>query len=54
LSRRVLGKMRADAKPFVVGQIGGVSPALHGAQRRSPTRWPITFQTPSRGSLVIG
>src|SRR5215210_3908320 len=39
--------MRTDATPFVVGQIRRVSPALHGAQRRPPSRPPSTFQTVS-------
>src|SRR5918994_5423642 len=33
-----LGKMRTNATPFVVGQIRRVSPALHGAERRPPSR----------------
>src|SRR5688572_9564504 len=44
--------MRSDAKPFVVGQIGGVSPALHRAQRRSLTYRPSTFQTVSRRGIL--
>src|SRR3712207_3444625 len=39
--------MRSDAKPFVVGQIRGVSSALHGAELRLPSRPPSTFQTVS-------
>jgi len=42
-----LGQMRADATPFVVGQIRRVSSALHGAERRPPPRSLSTFQTVS-------
>src|SRR5918994_183469 len=47
-----LGKMRTDATPFVVGQIRRVSPALHGTERRPPSRPPSTFQTVSRRVLL--
>src|SRR5215218_3100066 len=43
--------MRADAMPFVVGQIRRVSPALHEAERRPPSRPPSTFQPVSRDCL---
>src|SRR5215210_1074993 len=39
--------MRTDATPFVVGQIRRVSPALHEAERRPPSRPPSTYQTVS-------
>ena len=42
--------MWADATPFVVGQIRRVSPALHGEQRRPPSRRPSTFQTVPLGT----
>src|SRR5918993_5165841 len=41
------GKMRADAKPFLIGQIRGVSLALHSAERRQPSCTPRSFQTVS-------
>src|SRR5215207_8133407 len=44
--------MRTDAAPFVVGQIRRVSPALHGAERRPPSRPPSTFQTVSLCSTL--
>src|SRR5918997_3152141 len=49
---RVFGEMRADTAPFFVGQIRGVSLALHGTERRSPSPPPSTFQTVSLGSRV--
>src|SRR5918999_3391448 len=48
-----LRKMWADAMPFIVGQIRRVSPALHGAQRRPPSRSLSTFQTVS-GRGILG
>jgi hypothetical protein len=42
-----LGQMGADAPPFLVGQIRGVSPALHGAERKPPSCSPRSFQTVS-------
>jgi hypothetical protein len=45
---RVFGKMRADTVPFIVGQIRGISLAVHGAKLRPPSRSPSTFQTVSR------
>src|SRR5215208_2812631 len=49
---RVFGKMRADTVPFIVGQIRGISLAVHGAKLRPPSRSPSTFQTVSgRGIL---
>src|SRR5215217_5181079 len=44
--------MRTDATPFFVREIRRVSPALHGAQRRPPSRAPSTFQTVSLRSSV--
>src|SRR5215207_989534 len=44
---RVFGKMRADTAPFIVGQIRGISLAVHGAKLRPPSRSPSTFQTVS-------
>src|SRR3712207_8831931 len=35
---RGLGKMGADATPLVIGQIRGVSPALHSVERKPPSR----------------
>src|SRR5215204_2697685 len=49
---RVFGKMRADTAPFVVGQIRGISLAVHGAKRRPPSRSPSTFQTVSRRGIL--
>jgi hypothetical protein len=46
------GQVRADTTPFVVGQIRGVSSALHGAQRRPTSRPPSTFQTVSSRTQV--
>jgi hypothetical protein len=43
--------MRTDAAPFVVGQIRGVSPALHGTERRPPSLPLTIFQTVSEGSF---
>jgi hypothetical protein len=39
--------MRADTVPFIVGQIRGISLAVHGAKLRPPSRSPSTFQTVS-------
>src|SRR5215210_5751795 len=48
----MLGKMRADATPLVVGQIRGVlSVVVHSAERRPPSRPPSTFQTVSRETV---
>src|SRR5215203_5144083 len=44
--------MRADATPLVVGQIRGVSFALHSAERRPPSRPASSFQTVSLGTRV--
>jgi len=44
--------MQVDATPFAVGQLRRVSPALHGAERRPPSRPPSTFQTVSVGTSV--
>jgi hypothetical protein len=49
---RVFGKMRADTVPFIVGQIRGISLAVHGAKLRPPSRSPSTFQTVSLGNPV--
>src|SRR5215211_1150016 len=43
--------MWADATPLVVGQIRGVSFALHSAERRPPSRPASTFQTVSRETV---
>jgi hypothetical protein len=45
------GKMRADAKPFLIGQIRGVSLALHRAERRQTSSSPRSFQTVSLEGL---
>src|SRR5215208_6960377 len=49
---RVFGKMRADTVPFIVGQIRGISLAVHGAKLRPPSRSPSTFQTVSLRTRV--
>src|SRR5215207_9845997 len=49
---RVFGKMRADTAPFIVGQIRGISLAVHGAKLRPPSRSPSTFQTVSRSRIL--
>src|SRR5215204_2194697 len=49
---RVFGKMRADTAPFIVGQIRGISLAVHGAKLRPPSRSPSTFQTVSRRGIL--
>src|ERR687898_364650 len=45
--------MRTDATPLVVGQIRGVSSALHGAERRPPSRQSSIFQTVSSGNSPL-
>src|SRR5215204_1924464 len=41
------GKIRADATPFLIGQIRRVSLALHSAERRQTSRSLRSFQTVS-------
>src|SRR5215204_6153831 len=44
--------MGADAPPFVVGQIRGISPALHSTERRPPLCSRRSFQTVSRREIL--
>jgi hypothetical protein len=45
------GKMRADATPFLIGQIRRVSLALHSAERRQTSCSSRSFQTVSRETV---
>jgi hypothetical protein len=49
---RGIGQPRADAAPFIVGQICGISLAFHSSERRSPSHPPSTFQTVSPRTRV--